>query len=84
MGLIWAKSLYGAHVGLEWDKCPDSAYMGPTYTCLLGIVGLHKSVVHRPSAVVHRPLLAFHIFDISSKTVSRIELILGRSHLGNM
>ena len=30
------KSLYGAHVGLEWDKCPDSAYMGPTYTCLLG------------------------------------------------
>ena len=38
MGLIWAKriSLYGAHVGLEWDKCPDSAHMGPTYTCLLG------------------------------------------------
>ena len=36
MRLIWAKSLYGAHVGLEWDKCPDSAHMGPTYTCLLG------------------------------------------------
>ena len=40
MGHIWVlygqKSLYGAHVGLEWDKCPDSAYMGPTYTCLLG------------------------------------------------
>ena len=40
MGRIWIlygqKSLYGAHVGLEWDKCPDSAHMGPTYTCLLG------------------------------------------------
>ena len=40
MGHIWVlygqKSLYGAHVGLEWDKCPDSAHMGPTYTCLLG------------------------------------------------
>ena len=40
MGHIWVlygqKNLYGAHVGLEWDKCPDSAYMGPTYTCLLG------------------------------------------------
>ena len=36
MGLIWAKSLYRAHVGPEWDKCPDSAHMGPIYTCLLG------------------------------------------------
>ena len=40
MGHIWVlygqKSLYGAHVGLEWDKYPDSAYMGPRYTCLLG------------------------------------------------
>ena len=40
MGHIWVlygqKSLYGAHVGLEWDKCPVSAHMGPTYTCLLG------------------------------------------------
>ena len=40
MGHIWVlygqKSLYGAHVGLEWDKCPDYAHMGPTYTCLLG------------------------------------------------
>ena len=39
MGHIWVlygqKSLYGAHVGHEWDKFPDSAYMGPTYTCLL-------------------------------------------------
>ena len=40
MGLIWAKSLYGAHVGLEWDKCPDSAHMRPTYTCLLGGPGV--------------------------------------------
>ena len=30
------KSLYGAHVGPEWDKCPDSAHMGHIYTCLLG------------------------------------------------
>ena len=30
------KSLYGAHAGPEWDKCPDSAHMGPIYTCLLG------------------------------------------------
>ena len=41
MGHIWVlygqKSPYGAHVGLEWDKCPDSAHMGPTYTCLLGL-----------------------------------------------
>ena len=40
MGHIWVlygqKSLYGAHVGLEWEKCPDSAHMGPLYTCLLG------------------------------------------------
>ena len=40
MGPIWVlygqKSLYGAHVGTEWDKCPDSAHMGPIYTCLLG------------------------------------------------
>ena len=26
------KSLYGAHAGPEWDKCPDSAHMGPIYT----------------------------------------------------
>ena len=25
-----------AHVGPEWDKCPDSAHMGPIYACLLG------------------------------------------------
>ena len=30
------KSLYGAPVRPEWDKCPDSAHMGPIYTCLLG------------------------------------------------
>ena len=40
MGHKWVlygqKSLYGAHVGIEWDKCPDSAHMGPTYACLLG------------------------------------------------
>ena len=40
MGPIWVlygqKSLYGAHVRPEWDKCPDSANMGPIYTCLLG------------------------------------------------
>ena len=36
MGLIWAKKPIWANVGLEWDKCPDSAHMGPTYTCLLG------------------------------------------------
>ena len=30
------QSLYGAHVGPEWDKCPDSAHMGHIYTCLLG------------------------------------------------
>ena len=34
--LYWQKSLYGAHAGPEWDKCPDSAHMGPIYTCLLG------------------------------------------------
>ena len=36
------KSLYGAHVGPEWDKCPDSAHMGHIYTCLLGFDLLHK------------------------------------------
>ena len=30
------KGLYGAHAEPEWDKCPDSAHMGPIYTCLLG------------------------------------------------
>ena len=34
------------------------------------------SSVRRPS-VVHCPLLAFHIFDISSKTLRQIELLLG-------
>ena len=34
MGPIWVsygQSLYGAHVGSEWAKCPDSAHMGPIY-----------------------------------------------------
>ena len=47
MGHIWVlygqKSLYGAHVGLEWDKCPDSSHMGPTYTCLLGIMSFYRT-----------------------------------------
>ena len=33
------KGLDGAHVGSEWDECPDSTHMGPIYTCLLGISG---------------------------------------------
>ena len=48
MGHIWVlygqKSLYGAHVGLEWDKCPDSAHMGLTYICLLGCCPFTESV----------------------------------------
>ena len=39
MGPIWdlygQKSLYGAHVGPEWDKWPESTHMVPIYTCLL-------------------------------------------------
>ena len=34
--LYGQNSLYGAHVGSEWGKCPDSAHIGPLYTCLLG------------------------------------------------
>ena len=34
--------------------------------------------------VVCRPSLAFHIFDISSRTISWIELKLSRRHCGNM
>ena len=52
MGPIWVlygqKSLSGAHVGPKWDKCPDSAHMGPIYTCLLdstqAVIQTHKSV----------------------------------------
>ena len=40
MGPIWVlygqESLYGAPVRPECDKCPDSAHMGPIYTCLQG------------------------------------------------
>ena len=32
---ISKKSLYGAHVGPEWAKCPNSARMCPKYTYLL-------------------------------------------------
>ena len=32
--LYGQKSLYGAHVGPKWDKCPESAHMVPIYTCL--------------------------------------------------
>ena len=39
------------------------------------------SVVY-PSSV--RPLLTFHIFDISSRAISWIELKLSGSHCGNM
>ena len=39
--LYGQKRLYGAHVGLEWDKCQDSAHMGLTYTCLLGNISSH-------------------------------------------
>ena len=39
MGPIWVlygqKSLYGAHVGPEWDKWLESAHMIPIYTRLL-------------------------------------------------
>ena len=34
--LYGQKSLYGAYIGPEWNECPDSAHMGPIYTCLLG------------------------------------------------
>ena len=33
--LYGQKSLYGAQVGLKWDKCPESAHMVPIYACLL-------------------------------------------------
>ena len=40
MGPIWVlygqKGLHEAHVEPEWDKCPDSAHMGPIRTCLFG------------------------------------------------
>ena len=42
-----------------------------------------SSVVRCPSSVV-RPALAFHIFDISSRIVSRIELKLGGRYCGYM
>ena len=63
MGHIWVlygqKSLYGAHVGIEWDKCPDSAHMGPTYTCLLGTFSLGNVQQHGVKGMVtvsHRRL----------------------------
>ena len=37
-----------------------------------------------PWSVVRFPSLAFHIFDISSRTISWIELKLSGRHCGNM
>ena len=62
-GLIWAKkpiwgpsrtqkSLYGAHVGPEWNKCPDSAHIGPTYTCLLGCLQNEWMDVDKPCTAI--------------------------------
>ena len=37
-----------------------------------------------PWPVVSRPSLAFHIFDVSSRTISWIELKLSGRHCGDM
>ena len=82
MGHIWVlygqKSLYGAHVGLEWDKCPDSAHMGPTYTCLPGcyiinrmipLLGGATSLKHCvPDTCYDIPLLSCRLTDSSNLT----------------
>ena len=52
------QSLYRAHVGPEWDKCPDSAHMGHIYTCLLGQLLFRRN----RSALVH-DLLINHILS---------------------
>ena len=60
--LYGQKSLYGAHIGPEWDECPDSAPMGPIYTYLLGseICGQRRPRSACASALsdqdLHRPL----------------------------
>ena len=50
-------------------------------SCLISSPGV--SLCHGLLSVV-RPSLAFHIFDISSRTVSWIELKLSGRHCGNM
>ena len=52
MGPIWVlygqKCLYGANVGPEWDKCKDSAHIGPIYTCLLGYLMVQRPMNYNP------------------------------------